>query len=69
MSFRKHESGASKRKAQKVRKEYEDKIPKLSNYFQPIENPVILNQANDETLDTNTDKVNIIIIKLIYYLI
>jgi hypothetical protein len=59
MSSRKHESGASKRRAQKNKKEYEAKIPKLSNYFQPIENPIILIQA-DDTFNTNTNEVNII---------
>jgi len=41
MSFRKYESGASKRRALKNRNEYEAKIPKLSNFFQSIENPAL----------------------------
>lgn len=70
MSLRKHESGASKRKAQKIRKEYEAKLPKVSNFFQPIDNPVLgpkmtevvreIDTNTNKLLDTNTDEVNII---------
>lgn len=70
MSLRKYESGASKRKAQKIRKEYEAKLPKVSNFFQPIDNPVLgpkmtevvreIDTNTNKLLDTNTDEVNII---------
>ncbi|KAL4113273.1 hypothetical protein QTP88_016931 [Uroleucon formosanum] len=58
MSFRKHESGASKRKALNIRNEYEAKIPKLSNFFQPIENPAFEPKTKKTVgeIDTNTDK-------------
>ncbi|KAL4112164.1 hypothetical protein QTP88_016002 [Uroleucon formosanum] len=58
MSFQKHESGASKQRALKIRNEYEAKIPKLSNFFQPIENlafePKIKKTVGK--IDANTDK-------------
>ncbi|XP_025198309.1 uncharacterized protein LOC112596744 [Melanaphis sacchari] len=58
MSFRKHESGASKRRALKIRNEYEAKIPKLSNFFRPIENPAFEQKMKNTVseIDTNTDK-------------
>ncbi|KAL4147812.1 hypothetical protein QTP88_002160 [Uroleucon formosanum] len=58
MSFRKHESGASKRRALKIRNEYEAKTPKLSNFFQPIENPVFEPKMKKTVgeIDTNTDE-------------
>ncbi|KAL4119741.1 hypothetical protein QTP88_012525 [Uroleucon formosanum] len=58
MSFRKHESGASKRRALKIRNEYEAKIPKLSNFFQPIKNPALEPKMKKTVgeIDTNTDK-------------
>jgi len=61
MSFRKHESGASKQRALKIRNEYEAKIPKLSNFFQPIENPAFepKMKKTDGEIDTNTNKVNL----------
>ena len=61
MSFRKHESGASKRRALKIRNEYEAKIPKLSNFFQPIENPAFEPKMKKTVgeIDTNTDNVNL----------
>jgi len=61
MSFRRHESGASKRRALKIRNEYEAKIPKLSNFFQPIENPALEPKMNKTVceIDTNADEVNL----------
>jgi hypothetical protein len=57
MSFRKYEFGASKRRALKIINEYEAKIPKLSNFFQPIENPKMSETVCK--IDTNTDNVNL----------
>jgi len=61
MSFRRHESGASKRRAPKIRNEYETKIPKSSNFFQPIKNPALEPKMNKTVceIDTNTEKVNL----------
>lgn len=65
MSFRKHEFGASKRRAQKNRKDneaYEANISKLSNFFQPIKKLSLRPKMTDvvQEIDTNTNEVNII---------
>ncbi|XP_050532065.1 zinc finger MYM-type protein 5-like [Daktulosphaira vitifoliae] len=56
MSPRKYKSGAFKRKIQNIKKEGEAKIPKLSNYFHPIENTELEPKMNKE-IDTNADEL------------
>ncbi|KAF0746767.1 Uncharacterized protein FWK35_00030944, partial [Aphis craccivora] len=58
MSFRKHESYALKRRAQKNRKDYETNISKLSNFFQPIKNLSVGPKMTEvvQEIDTNTNE-------------
>lgn len=62
MSFRKHESYASKRRAQKNRKDYEANISKLTNCFQLIKKLLLRPKMTElvQEINTNTNEVNII---------
>lgn len=62
MSFRKHESYASKWRAQKNRKDYGANISKLTNFFQHIKNLSLRPKITEvvQEIDTNTNEVNII---------
>lgn len=62
-------------KGSKSWKKIQRKIPKLSNYFQPIKNSIISSQGDEtpemsqvmQEVDQNTDDVNIIIY-IIYHI-